>query len=130
ALPALALAAVGLGYAARGGRGWMRSDGGPRWMRSGADRGGMRAGGPAVALGDSAQLGLAWFLGTFVPYALLSLIWQRTSYLYYMIVVMPGIYLAVSAFVVRFRRRRWLVGLWIAAVIAAALIMYPFVPLF
>jgi dolichyl-phosphate-mannose--protein O-mannosyl transferase len=85
------------------------------------------------ALGDSAQLGLAWFLATWVPYELLSLIWQRTSYLFYMIIVMPGIYLAVSALVVRFargRRTRWLVGVWWVSVVVAAVVMYPFVTLF
>ena len=59
----------------------------------------------------------------------MSLIWQRTSYLYYMVIVMPGIYLAVSALVVSQRRHRWLVGLWAAAVVIAAVLMYPFVPL-
>ncbi len=81
------------------------------------------------APGGAALLGLAWFLGTFVPFEALSLLWQRTSYLYYMIIVMPGIYLAVAALVVRFRRRRWLVGIWIVAVLAAAVVMYPFMPI-
>ncbi len=75
------------------------------------------------------MLGLAWFAGTWVPFEALNLIWQRTSYLYYMIIVMPGIYLAVTALVVRMWRRRWLVGIWIAAVAVAAVVMYPFVPI-
>ena len=33
---------------------------------------------------------LAWFAGTWLPFAALSLFWQRTSYLYYMVIVMPG----------------------------------------
>ena len=36
----------------------------------------------------------AWFAGTFVPFVLLSVIDSRTSYLYYMVIVMPGIYVA------------------------------------
>ncbi len=86
-------------------------------------------GGAELAPGGAAMLGLAWFLGTFAPFEVFSLIWQRTSYLYYMIIVMPGIYLAVAALVLRLRRRRWLVGIWILAVLAAAVIMYPFMPI-
>jgi hypothetical protein len=136
ALPALALAAIGLWRASRrSGRPSVSVDGahvasGPA-MRAGTapltDRG------SEWALGDCAALGLAWFLGTWLPYELMNLIWQRTSYLYYMIVVMPGIYLAVSALVVagcRRRRLRWLVGVWGVGVFVAAVVMYPFVPLF
>jgi hypothetical protein len=117
ALPALGLAGFGLWRAAQRGAGASE--------RIAVD--------DDWSLGDSAQLGLAWFIATWIPYELFSLIWQRTSYLYYMIIVMPGIYLAVSAFVVRFargRRTRWLVGLWCISVLAAVVIMYPFVPLF
>ena len=39
-------------------------------------------------------VGLAWFIGTWAPFALLSLFDQRTSYLYYMVIVMPGMYVA------------------------------------
>jgi 4-amino-4-deoxy-L-arabinose transferase-like glycosyltransferase len=113
ALPALVLTAVGLVRAAL--------------RRHGAAT---REGDSDCVVGESAELGLAWFLASFVPYELLSLVWERTSYLYYMIIVMPGIYLAVSALVVRYRRRRWLVALWILAVLAAAVLMYPFVPVF
>jgi hypothetical protein len=81
------------------------------------------------ALGACAELGLAWFLGTFLPFEALNLIWQRTSYLYYMIIVMPGIYLSVAALAVRLRRRRWLVGIWIVTVLAAVVVMYPFMPI-
>jgi hypothetical protein len=123
-LPALGLGAAGLWRATRARSGW-RAQGNS--VVADGECGRLDS---VFALGDSAMLGLAWFLATFLPYVLLSLVWQRTSYLYYMIIVMPGIYLAVSAFVVRFRRRRWLVGLWVTSVIVAAVIMYPFVPLF
>src|ERR1039458_9383374 len=32
-------------------------------------------------------VGLAWFLGTWVPFELLSLVYSRTSYIYYMVIV-------------------------------------------
>ena len=117
ALPALAVAAVRVW---RGGR---------------APRCAGEAGGPAAeaggefAPGRAAEIGLAWFLATFLPFELLSLIWQRTSYLYYMVIVMPGIYLAVAALVARHRQRRALVMTWIAAVLIAVVVMYPFDPL-
>jgi hypothetical protein len=87
-----------------------------------------------------ADLALAWTVGTFLPFVALSLIWQRTSYLYYMTVVMPGLYVAaacgaaalVRAQPWRARARRWsvwLFWLWAAAVLVAVVTMYPFMPL-
>jgi hypothetical protein len=75
---------------------------------------------------DVPVLGLAWFVATFGPFVALSLFW---SYLYYMVVVMPGIYLVVGDLVFRWRYRRKLVGAWIVAVLAAAIVMYPFTPI-
>ena len=40
-------------------------------------------------------------LGTLLPFAVLSLFWQRTSYLYYMVIVMPGIYLVAAHLALR-----------------------------
>ena len=70
-----------------------------------------------------------------MPYALQSLLDQRTSYLYYMVVVMPGIYIAAAYLVaLGWRQRRpWLSGLtllWGASVLAGAVLMYPFVAVF
>ncbi len=74
-------------------------------------------------------LGLAWLVATLVPFELLSVIWSRTSYLYYMVIVMPGIYLAVADLIARHRHRRRLVGVWIALLVVAAVLMYPLTPL-
>ena len=79
--------------------------------------------------GDIAIVGLAWFLGTFVPFVLLSVLYSRTSYLYYMIVVMPGIYLTVTYVLYRARRYRKLIVLWAGTVLAAAIVMYPLTPI-
>ena len=78
---------------------------------------------------------MAWFLGTWVPFAVLSLVDQRTSYLYYMVIVMPGLYVSGVWLASRLWRRRriWsqaLVGAWALAVVAAVVLMYPFVPVF
>jgi dolichyl-phosphate-mannose--protein O-mannosyl transferase len=78
-----------------------------------------------------AVLAVAWFAGTWVPFALQSALFGRISYLYYMILVMPGIYLAVTylASLLWRQRRIWLRGLVLVgglAVLAAAVLMFPF----
>jgi predicted membrane-bound dolichyl-phosphate-mannose-protein mannosyltransferase len=88
---------------------------GRRLLRGGADGAG--------------ALGLAWFLGTFLPYELLSLLLDRTSYLYYLVIVLPGIYLLVADLIARHVRNRRLLGGWIACVLLAVVAMYPFTPL-
>ena len=82
-----------------------------------------------------ALVGLAWFLGTWIPFAVLSLVDQRTSYLYYMVVVMPGLYVTGAWLASQaWRLRRWwslgLVGLWALCVIVGVVLLYPFVPVF
>jgi len=108
--PILLLALPALLYAARGLVG-------PRFMRRGrsADEVGL--------------VGLAWFLGTFLPFVALALIESRTSYLYYMVIVMPGIYLAVADLIARVGVRRKVVLVWVACVLAAVVVLYPFTPL-
>jgi len=86
---------------------------------------------PASATGGerTGLIALAWVLGTFLPFQLASTIGDRTSYLYYMVIVMPGVYIAVARFVAHPRAPRWLVGLWVAGVAVAVVLMYPFTPL-
>jgi predicted membrane-bound dolichyl-phosphate-mannose-protein mannosyltransferase len=75
-------------------------------------------------------LAVAWVLGTFLPFLALSLFWQRTSYLYYMVVVMPGLYIAAAAGGLALaRRHRRVFAVWVLALIAAVVLMYPFTPL-
>lgn len=96
---------------------------------------------PAIALGligirrrgdDVALLGAAWSIGTFIPFELESLIWSRTSYIYYMLIVMPGVYLAVAALVARIPARIkplvWGAWAWGLSVLIAVIAMYPFTP--
>jgi predicted membrane-bound dolichyl-phosphate-mannose-protein mannosyltransferase len=78
---------------------------------------------------------VTWFVGTWTPFALASLIDQRTSYLYYMVIVMPGLYLA-AAYLASWLwqlRHGWstaVVALWAVSVFVAVVLMYPFVPAF
>jgi predicted membrane-bound dolichyl-phosphate-mannose-protein mannosyltransferase len=74
-------------------------------------------------------VGLAWFLGTYLPFVAMTVIESRTSYLYYMVIVMPGIYLAVADLIARVGPRRKLVLVWMACVLGAAVVLYPFTPL-
>lgn len=71
-----------------------------------------------------------WFLGTFLPFGALSLVWQRTSYLYYMVIVMPGLYAGAGELALALSRRhqRWVLA-WTAMVLAALVGLYPFTPL-
>jgi predicted membrane-bound dolichyl-phosphate-mannose-protein mannosyltransferase len=43
-----------------------------------------------------AAIGAAWCLGTFVPFVIQSQAFDRISYLYYMLIVLPGLYLLVA----------------------------------
>ena len=70
-----------------------------------------------------------WFLGTFLPFVVLSVAFSRTSYLYYMVVVMPGIYLAVSDVLMRLRRYWPWLALWGVALLGSLVVLYPFTPL-
>ena len=72
---------------------------------------------------------VAWFAGTWLPFVALSLFWQRTSYLYYMVIVMPGIYLALARLFSRPWMPRWVLGGWLGLVATAAVLCYPFVAL-
>jgi 4-amino-4-deoxy-L-arabinose transferase-like glycosyltransferase len=104
--PILLLALPGLALAARAA--W-RTGGGP-------DR-------------DVAVVALAWFLGTYLPFVALSLFLQRTSYLFYMLIVMPGMYLAAVWLALRLRSHRRLLAAWALTVLIAAAIAYPLTPL-
>jgi hypothetical protein len=81
------------------------------------------------------MLAVSWFIGAWVPFAVLSLVDQRTSYLYYMVIVMPGVYVAATyAAVLGWRLGRlWLrglIGVWAFGVLVAVVLMYPFVAAF
>jgi predicted membrane-bound dolichyl-phosphate-mannose-protein mannosyltransferase len=72
---------------------------------------------------------VAWFAGTWLPFAALSVLYQRTSYLYYMVIVMPGLYLAVAWLLSKRVMARWVLPPFMVLLVAAAVLSYPFVPL-
>jgi Dolichyl-phosphate-mannose-protein mannosyltransferase len=77
---------------------------------------------------ELAPVGLAWFLGTFVPFELFSALYSRTSYLYYMAIVMPGLYLLAMHLVERFSPGKRVLAGALVVVVAAAVVMYPLTP--
>jgi hypothetical protein len=84
----------------------------------------------ADAGGDElAVLSLAWMAGTWLPFVFLSLIASRTSYLYYMTLVMPGLYVAIVHLAHRDRPRRRLAAGFAALVLLATIALYPLTPL-
>lgn len=86
---------------------------------------------PGIVDGDTGLplLAVAWFVGTWLPFELLSLLLARTSYLYYMVVVMPGLYVAAVQLFRRWRPPRWVLIAWGALVVGALILMYPLTPL-
>ena len=78
---------------------------------------------------ELARLAIAWFAGTFGPFVALSLLLSRTSYLYYMVIVMPGLYLAAAWMLTRINRWPRLTAAWVLCVVASAVIAYPLTPL-
>jgi 4-amino-4-deoxy-L-arabinose transferase-like glycosyltransferase len=68
---------------------------------------------------------IAWIIATWLPAELSSLFAQRTTYLYYMVVTMPALYLAVARLMSWRRIPRWLVGVWVGVLVSAFVITYP-----
>ncbi len=69
---------------------------------------------------------IAWIFGTWVPIEVLSLLDSRTSYLYYMVITMPALYIAVARFLAWRRIPRLAVALWVALYLAEFVTLYPF----
>jgi hypothetical protein len=75
---------------------------------------------------DLSFLVLAWALGTWLPPEMFNLIGGRTTYLYYIVVTMPALYLAVARFLGAWRFTRWLIVPWVVLLLYDAANLYPF----
>ena len=73
---------------------------------------------------DLSFLVIAWVIGTWLPTELFHAIDSRTTYLYYMVVVTPALYLAVARLL---GARRWL---WPLVVIWASVLLWDFASLY
>jgi dolichyl-phosphate-mannose--protein O-mannosyl transferase len=72
-----------------------------------------------------ALVGVAWCLGTFVPSAAESVISDRVDYLYYMLIVMPGLYMVLArVFADRRMPRSATVG-WMAMLVYGFADLFP-----
>ena len=69
---------------------------------------------------------IAWILGTWLPIEALNLIDNRTSYLYYMVITMPALFIAVARLLAWRRIPRVVVGLWVLLFLAEFVTLYPF----
>ncbi|MBV9049469.1 MAG: phospholipid carrier-dependent glycosyltransferase [Solirubrobacterales bacterium] len=69
---------------------------------------------------------IAWVVGTWLPVEALSLFESRTSYLYYMVITMPALYIAVARLLAWPRIPRVAVAVWVALFLAEFVTLYPF----
>lgn len=75
---------------------------------------------------DLSFLTIAWVLGTWLPPELFHVFEHRTTYLYYMVVTMPALYLAVAR-LLGARRLPWLIAcIWAVAFLWDFANLYPF----
>jgi predicted membrane-bound dolichyl-phosphate-mannose-protein mannosyltransferase len=72
-----------------------------------------------------AAIGVAWCVGTFVPLAVQAQILGRISYLYYMLIVLPGIYLIVVRMFSPSRIPRAATIGWVVALVYSFIDLYP-----
>jgi dolichyl-phosphate-mannose--protein O-mannosyl transferase len=72
-----------------------------------------------------AALGAAWCLGTFIPFVVESEVLDRISYLYYVLIVMPGIYLVTARLFSPSRVPRAATLGWVVAMVVGFVDLYP-----
>lgn len=72
-----------------------------------------------------AALGAAWCVGTFVPFVVQAEAFDRISYLYYMLLVMPGVYIIAARFFSPSRVPRLATVGWVVALVYSFLNLYP-----
>jgi dolichyl-phosphate-mannose-protein mannosyltransferase len=74
---------------------------------------------------QTAALGAAWCLGTFIPFVIQAQAFDRISYLYYMLLVMPGLYLVTARLFSPSRVPRAATLGWVVALIYSFINLYP-----
>ena len=72
-----------------------------------------------------AALGAAWCLGTFIPFVIQAEAFDRISYLYYMLLVMPGVYLITARLFSPSRVPRAATLGWAVALVYSFVDLYP-----
>jgi dolichyl-phosphate-mannose--protein O-mannosyl transferase len=74
---------------------------------------------------ELAAVGAAWCVGTFVPFVIQAQILGRISYLYYMVIVLPGIYLITARMFSPRRVPRVVTVGWVVALLYSLIDLYP-----
>jgi len=74
---------------------------------------------------DLSLLVVAWIAGTWLPAEISHLVDARTTYLYYMVVTMPGVYIAVARLLSVRQIPRPLVAIWAVAFLWDFVSLYP-----
>jgi hypothetical protein len=74
---------------------------------------------------DLSFLVVAWAIGTWLPAELFHLIDGRTTYLYYMVVVMPALYVSVARLLSLRRLPRLFLAAWVVAFLWDFVSLYP-----
>lgn len=72
-----------------------------------------------------ALIGVAWFLGTFLPPIVESYGLQRVNYIYYMLIVMPAIYIALARVFGDRRMPRLATVAWVVMLVFGFADLYP-----
>jgi predicted membrane-bound dolichyl-phosphate-mannose-protein mannosyltransferase len=72
-----------------------------------------------------AALGAAWCVGTFIPFVIQSVVFDRISYLYYMLLVLPGVYLVTARLFSPSRIPRAATLGWALALLYSFIDLYP-----
>ena len=74
---------------------------------------------------EVAAVGVAWCVGTFIPFVIQAQILGRISYLYYMLIVLPGVYLITARLFAPGRVPRAATIGWVVALIYGLVDLYP-----
>jgi predicted membrane-bound dolichyl-phosphate-mannose-protein mannosyltransferase len=74
---------------------------------------------------ELAAIGASWCVGTFVPFVIQAQILGRISYLYYMLIVLPGIYLITARMFSAGRVPRAVTIGWVVALLYSLIDLYP-----
>lgn len=75
---------------------------------------------------DVSLFAIAWFAGTYLPFIPMALLWNRIMYLFYFLNTIPSVCMATSAMALDQRPPKIVMGLYLLAVIALFVMMFPF----
>lgn len=69
---------------------------------------------------------VAWFVGTYLPFIPMAILWNRIMYLFYFLNMTPSVCIAISSMTLDQRPPKVVLGLYLIAVVAMFVMMFPF----